>query len=272
MNYKKYIIIGALVVVGFVAFNSITTIPAGHRGVLVQMGEVKPTVFKEGLNFKIPFIQSVVPVEVRIQKAESPESAASKDLQTVTTNVAVNYSVNPYTVNKLYQDIGLDYKNRVIEPAISEVVKAVTAQYTAEQLISQRPEVSQKIKEALKTKIEKYNLILEDINIKSFSFSKEFDKSIEAKQTAEQNSLKAKRDLERIKTEAEQKVTQAKAEAESLKLKKQEVTPELVQLKQIEVQEKSLDVQLQAIEKWNGSLPSVTGGATPFIDVNKFTK
>jgi regulator of protease activity HflC (stomatin/prohibitin superfamily) len=108
-------------------------------------------------------------------------------------------------------------------------------------------------------------MILEDINIKEFAFSDEFNKAIESKQTAEQNALRAKRDLERIKIEAEQKVAQAGAEAEALRLKKQEVTPELIQLKQIEVQEK-------ALEKWDGRLPSVTGGATPFIDVEGLSK
>jgi regulator of protease activity HflC (stomatin/prohibitin superfamily) len=106
---------------------------------------------------------------------------------------------------------------------------------------------------------------LEDINIKEFAFSEEFNKAIEQKQTAEQNALKAQRDLERIKIEAQQQITQAGAEAEALKLKKQEVTPELIQLKQIEVQEK-------ALQKWDGHMPSVTGGATPFIDLSGITK
>jgi regulator of protease activity HflC (stomatin/prohibitin superfamily) len=114
-------------------------------------------------------------------------------------------------------------------------------------------------------KLTKYYMKLEDINIKEFAFSEEFNKAIEAKQTAEQNALKAKRDLERVKIEAQQQVTQAQAEAQALKLKKLEVTPELIQLKQIEVQEK-------ALEKWDGKLPSVTGGATPFIDISGLAK
>jgi regulator of protease activity HflC (stomatin/prohibitin superfamily) len=266
VKYTRSITIGliALILV-VVGFSSVTTVEAGNRGVLVQLGAVKPTILSEGLHFRIPFIQSVQQIEVRVQKEESSQSAASKDLQMVTTKVAVNYSVDPEAVNKLYQEIGLDYRSRIVDPAIAEALKAVTAQYTAEELISKRPEVSAKVKDMLADKLTKYFMLLEDINIKEFAFSEEFNKAIEAKQTAEQNALRAQRDLERIKIEAEQKVAQAGAEAEALRLKKQEVTPELIQLKQIEVQEK-------ALEKWDGRLPSVTGGATPFIDVNGLGK
>ncbi|WP_147534614.1 prohibitin family protein [Bacillus marasmi] len=265
MNKKNLISLGVagVIVVILLAF-SVTTVESGHRGVLLQLGEVKSKVLDEGLHFKLPFIQSVQVIEVRVQKEESSQTAASKDLQTVTATVAVNYSVDPNAVNKLYQELGMDYKGRIIDPAIAEALKAVTAQYTAEELISKRPEVSAKVKDMLEEKLTKYFMKLEEINIKEFAFSEEFNKAIEQKQTAEQNALKASRDLERIKIEAEQQITQAQAEAESLRLKKAEVTPELIQLKQIEVQEK-------ALQKWDGKLPSVTGGATPFIDINGLT-
>nr|WP_235846918.1 prohibitin family protein [Neobacillus soli] len=260
-------IIGGLIaiVILVVVFFSTTTVASGNRGVLLQLGAVKPTIFTEGFHFKIPFIQTVQLMEVRVQKEESSQTAASKDLQIVTTKVAVNYSVDPEAVNKIYQEIGLDYRSRIVEPAIAESLKAITAQYTAEELISKRPEVSAQVKDMLGKKLTKYYMILEDINIKEFAFSDEFNKAIESKQTAEQNALRAKRDLDRVKIEAEQKIAQARAEAEALRLKKQEVTEELIQLKQIEVQEK-------ALEKWDGHLPSVTGGATPFIDLNGLTK
>jgi regulator of protease activity HflC (stomatin/prohibitin superfamily) len=266
VKYLKSIISGIIaIVILVVIFSSVTTVASGNRGVLLQLGAVKPTILTEGLHFRIPFIQNVQEVEVRVQKEESSQTAASKDLQMVTANVAVNYSVNPDAVNTLYQEVGLDYRSRIVDPAIAESLKAVTAQYTAEELISKRPEVSAKVKDMLEVKLTKYYMILEDINIKEFAFSEEFNKAIESKQTAEQNALRAQRDLERIKIEAEQKIAQAGAEAESLRLKKQEVTPELIQLKQIEVQEK-------ALEKWDGRLPTVTGGATPFIDLEGLKK
>ena len=241
-----------------VLFSSMKTVPSGYRGVLLQFGAAQPTVLGEGFHFVIPFVQSVQLLEVRVQKEQSTQTAASKDLQNVATTVAVNYSVVPEAANKLYQTVGMDYRNRIIDPAIAEALKAVTADYTAEELISKRPEVSTKMRELLSSKLRKYDLNLEDINMKNFQFSDDFNKAIEAKQTAEQNALKAQRDLDRIKIEAEQQVTQAKAEADSLALKKSEVTPELIQYKQIEVQEKALD-------KWDGRLPSVTSGATPCL-------
>ncbi|RKN80461.1 prohibitin family protein [Paenibacillus ginsengarvi] len=249
-----------VIVIAVLAFQSFTIVQAGHRGVILQLGAVQPKVFEEGLHFKMPFIQTVVPIEVRVQKAESNQVSASRDLQTVTTTLAVNYHLDGTTINNLYKNVGMEYRARIVDPAIGESLKAVTAQYTAEDLISKRSEVSSKVKEALAAKLSLYNMILDDINITEFKFSEEFDRAIEQKQIAEQQALKSKLDLERIKIEKEQEITRAEAQAEALRLQKQEVTKELVELRQIEA-------QLKAIEKWDGKLPNVTGGATPFINV-----
>jgi regulator of protease activity HflC (stomatin/prohibitin superfamily) len=251
-----------VVILIILAFESFTVVQPGHRGIVVQLGAVQPKVFEEGLHFKIPFIQEVVPVEVRVQKAESHATAASKDLQVVTTNMAVNFHIEPAAVNKLYQNVGMDYKARIVDPAIGEALKAVTARYTAEQLISKRSEVSQQVKDLLAKKLTTYNMVLDEINITEFKFSEEFNRAIEQKQIAEQQALKSKLDLERIKIEKEQTITKAQAAAESLRLQKQNVTPELVKLREIEA-------QLQAIEKWDGKLPSTTGGAIPFLNIQK---
>jgi len=259
----SFLIIAVVVIV--VALNSFVVVPAGHRGVVLQLGAVKDVVLSEGLHFKIPFIQQVMPVEVRVQKSQSEHTASSKDLQTVSTTVAVNYHLDPNTVNKLYQQVGLSYEDRIVAPAVGESVKAITAKYTAEELISKRPEVSAQIKETLANKLGTYYMVLDEINITEFRFSDEFNAAIEQKQIAEQQALKARLDLQRVQIEAQQKLEQAKAEAESLRLQKQEVTPELIQLRQIEA-------QMKAIEKWDGKLPAVTGGAAPFIDINALTK
>ncbi len=255
------VLILILLVVVVVISSSFTIVQAGHRGIVLQLGAVKPVVFTEGLHLKIPFIQDVVPVDVRVQKAQSDQSAASKDLQVVTTTVAVNFHLNPDQVNKLYQGVGLSFKERIIDPAVSEALKAATAQYTAEELISKRSEVSTKVKEVLGSKLATYFMTLDEINITEFKFSTEFNNAIEQKQIAEQQALKAKLDLQRIEIEAQQTIESAKAEAESLRLQKLVVTPELVDLRKIEA-------QIEAIKKWDGKLPNVTGGAVPFIDVN----
>jgi regulator of protease activity HflC (stomatin/prohibitin superfamily) len=262
-NLSRTVITVLLIaIVVFAGFRSFTIVEAGHRGVVLQLGAVLPEVMEEGMHMKIPFIQTVIPVEIRVQKAESSLVSASRDLQTVTTTLAVNFHLDGVSVNQLYRTVGLEYKSRIVDPAISESLKAITAQYTAEDLISKRSEVSAKVKEALASKLGMYNMILDEINITEFKFSEEFDRAIEQKQIAEQQALKSKLDLERIKIEKDQEITRAEAQAEALRLQKMEVTPELIELRQIEA-------QLKAIEKWNGTLPQVTGGATPFISIDK---
>lgn len=245
-----------------IIFKGNVIVEPGHRGIVVQLGDVKPTVLDEGFHLVVPFIQQIIPIEVRVQKVQSELTTSSKDLQVVNTIIAVNYRLQPENVNKLYQEVGLDFKDKIVDPAISESLKAVTAQYTAEELISKRSEVSNKVKDILGTKLSVYYMQLDEINITEFDFSAEFNKAIEEKQVAEQQALKATLDLQRIKVEAQQQIEQAKAEAEALRLQKDQITPELVELRKIEA-------QLEAIKKWDGKLPSVTGsGAIPFININ----
>lgn len=253
--------IGFLIVL-IIAFNSFVIVNAGQRGIVLQLGAVKPVVLNEGLHFKIPFVQEVIHVDVRVQKSQSEQTAASRDLQIVTTTVAVNFHIEPSSANKLYQNVGLSFIERIVDPFIGEAVKAVTAQYTAEELISKRSEVSAKIKENLSSKLITYHMILDEINITEFKFGPEFNNAIEQKQVAEQQALKATLDLQRIEIEAKQKIETAKAEAEALRLQKQEVSADLLELRRIQA-------QMTAIEKWDGKLPNVTGsGAVPFINVD----
>jgi regulator of protease activity HflC (stomatin/prohibitin superfamily) len=220
----------------------------------------------EGIHFKIPVVQTVTSMDVKIQKILTDAVASSSDLQDVDLSVALNYHIIPDKANLVYQKIGLEFKERIIDPAIQEVMKAVSARYTAEELITKRPAVSSEMKEALKSRLLTSNIAVDAFSIINFSFSQTFTDAIEAKQTAEQNALKAKRDLDRIKVEAEQTVAAATAEAKALGLQKQNITPDLIELRKIEA-------NLKAIQKWNGILPNVTGsGAIPFIGVNDAKK
>ncbi len=192
-------------------------------------------------------------------------------MQDVQTTIALNFYLDPGKVNKLHQEIGKDYQVRVIDPALSESVKAATAQFRAEDLIQKRPEARAKMQKLLTEKLEKYHIIVKDFNIVNFQFSEKFDEAVERKVVAEQKKLEADRDLERIKVEKEQIITQAQAEAEALRLQKQHISPELIQLRNIEVKRMALEVQREAIEKWTGELPKVTSGI-PFIsfDLSSF--
>jgi regulator of protease activity HflC (stomatin/prohibitin superfamily) len=162
----------------------------------------------------------------------------------------------------LYSNIGLNYNERIIDPAVKESFKAAAARYTAEELISKREALKTEVRNYLRDRLKVFGIIVVELSITDFEFSQEFNKAIESKQTAEQNALRAKRDLDRIRVEAEQKIASARAEAESLRLQRQVISPELIQLRQIEA-------QIKAIEKWDGKMPNVTGGAVPFIQVEK---
>lgn len=257
--------VAAVLIVVIIGANSFASVEYGHVGLYKTFGKLNNNMLTPGIHFKIPFIQTVIQVNTQVTKAETDTSASSKDLQPVSTHVAVNYSVNKSSAYNLMNNIGGNFDIVIINPAIQEIVKEVTAKYPAEDLITRRDLVAGEISEHLTTRLAKYDLVVNDINIVNFKFSDAFNQSIEAKQVAQQQALKAENDLRRVEIEAKQKIAQAQAEAESLRLKKQEVTPELVQLKQIEVQEK-------AVEKWNGVLPTVTGGATPFVDIESLTK
>lgn len=245
------IIILALVIV---ILNSFTAVTAGHSGVVTTFGKVSDSVLTKGLHFKIPFVQKIVLVDNRVLKAEADCSSASKDLQTVRSTIAVNYKVmNSYSAS-VYKNIGMDYESVIIIPAVQECVKAVTARFTAEELITNRQNVSDLMSEQLKEKIGSYGIDVQIFNIISFDFTEEYNAAVEAKQTAQQNALKAEQDLQRVKVEAEQTVAEAQAEAEAYRLKSEQITPEVL--------------LMSYIDKWDGRLPTVAGeNGSMLIDI-----
>jgi regulator of protease activity HflC (stomatin/prohibitin superfamily) len=255
-----------VILVVFLFLNPWVQIGAGERGVVLNFGAVQANVFGEGLHFRMPIMQEIIRVDVKVQKAQTDAAAASSDLQDVSSTVAINYHIIPDKANIVYQSIGIEFKERIIDPAVQEVVKAVTAKYTAEELITKRPAVSDAMKLSLTERLLEHNIAIDAFSIVGFSFSKIFMEAIESKQTAEQLALKAKRDLDRIKIEAEQTITAAQAEAESLRLQKANISADLIELRKI-------GANLRAIDKWNGILPQVTGaGAVPFIGVGDVQK
>ena len=261
-----WVMMAGLIIVILLFFRPWVQVGAGQRGIVLNFGAVQKQVLEEGLHLRIPLMQEVVLMDVKLQKAETDAAAASADLQDVSSRVALNYHIVPDKANVVYQKIGLQFKERIIDPAILEVVKAVTAKYTAEELITKRPAVSEAMRLALMERLIVNNIAVDAFSIVIFSFSKIFTEAIESKQTAEQLALKAKRDLDRIKIEAEQKITAAKAEAESLRLQRANISPDLIELRKIEA-------NMKAIEKWNGILPQVTGGgAIPLIGLGDSPK
>ncbi len=233
----------ALLAVVVLGANALHTVPAGHTGVVLRFGAVQDEVLGEGLHVVLPFATRVVDMNNQVTKAEVTSNSASQDLQTVNSTVALNYRINSQSAASVYRNIGINYEDVVVIPAIQEAVKAVMAQYTAEELITMRQTVGSEMQQNISEKLTPYGFSTQSLNIVDFQFSEEFNAAIEAKQTAQQNALKAEQDLARVKVEAEQAVAQAQAEAESYRLKSQELTDEMI--------------LMEFIEKWDGKMPTV---------------
>ena len=254
---KKLVIIAIALVILILFFASFTTIKSGEVGIRIRFGKVVNKETTEGINFKIPFIEGIEKMNIKVQKIEVKTSSSSKDLQEVDMSLAVNYKIESKEATRLYKTVGTGYREVVLEPAIEESIKAVTSQYTAEELITNRSDVSAKCMEVLSKKVGKYGISVSDFNITNFSFSDEFDKAIEEKQVAEQKVLTAKQELEKEKIEAEKKIVKAEAEKKANEMKQQTLTDNIIKEK--------------FIEKWNGELPKVTGSGS-ILDISELLK
>lgn len=268
--------LGAKVIGGFVGLiialalismlMPVATVNPGQSAVIVRANTVHGTA-GPGWHFRMPLLDEFVKYDIQVQKDETVASAASADLQTVNATIAVNYVIDSSTLAHTYAHIGREnvIKPKVIDPAVQEVVKAATAKYKADALITQRAEVTDEITAALRERLLPYNILVQQVSVVNFEFSPSFNAAIEAKATAVQEALKAENDLARVQFEADQRVAQAQAEAEAIRIQAQAIT-----------QQGGEDyVALQAIEKWNGQgcTTNCFGGNTqmpiPFFNVNK---
>lgn len=254
-------LIGTIVGVVIIIFVLIIAFPfafvgAGERGVVFNNASgVEDRILGEGIHFRIPFIESVTTVSIKVQKNDIKAEAASSDLQTVSTDIVVNWHMDAGKVNKIFQNIGDQdaVVDRVLTPAVSEVVKASAAKYTAEDIIAKRPLLKQDIDDALKLRVTPYNIVLDDVSIVSVDFSKEFNVAIEQKTVSAQSALKAENDLRRIETEAKQTIATARAQAESIK----------IQAEALANNQRLVD--WETVKKWNGVLPQIVAGSSGML-------
>ena len=248
---------GIVLLLAAIIFRPFTIVKAGERGVVMNFGKVQNTVLDEGIHPIVPIVTSVKRLSVRVQKNDFQSDAASKDLQKVTTELAVNWHIDPAQVNKIYQQVGDQEQivTGIITPAVSEVLKAATAKKTAEEIITKRTALKEEIDNQLKTRLADYGIIVDDVSLVNFGFSPEFTKAIETKQIAEQEAKQAEYIALKASKEAQAEINRAKGQAEAQKLLRQNITPQLL--------------QKQAIEKWDGRFPQVMGGnnALPFINI-----
>lgn len=259
MNPVKIVLLAVGGIFAFSLFmGSFQVVNPGERGVLVTMGKTSSDVLTEGVHLKMPFFSYIRNISVRVQNSESSADAATKDLQRIHAGVALNWRINPEKVAEMYQQIGDEtaIHDRIISPAVNEVLKASTAKMTAEEVLTRRLELKHDIDNLLVERLKQYNVIVEQINLVQLNFTKEFNDAIESKQVAEQDAKraeyvaqKAKNDavaaVNKARGEAESRLIEARAQSEGQKLLQTTVTPMILQLK--------------AIEKWDGTVPQVMG-------------
>ena len=250
-----------------IGWGTFVLIPAGHRGVVLLWGSVENRIMGEGLNFKTPMAETVIKVDVKVQPHPFKEiDASSKEYQMVKMTGMMNFHIDPTYVNDLYQKVGLDFADKVIDPAFNDFVKEVVPTYPIGEILPKREEIRKRAMTKLGDNLSRYHIIVDDIYFASIRFSTGYEGAIEAKQVAQQQVETQKQVLAQREIEAQQKVATAKGEAESILVVAQG------QAKANDVLSRSISpilVQYKGVEKWNGILPQVSGGAVPFIDLSK---
>lgn len=257
--------IGAMLVIGILVLAlCVRVVGVGKVGVVTQLGQVNREV-QSGVMLKLPWpFETLSKFDVKTQKDESEAAAASQDLQDVNATVVTNYHIEPGKVGTLYRTVGTDYKKRIIDPAIQESVKATTAKYPISDLITRRAEVKEAVLKSLRDRLAPRGILVEDISLTNLTFSKAFTQAIEQKQVAQQQAEQAKYLVDKAKNEAAAQiataegkatadVARAKGDAEAQRLRQQSLTPELL--------------QQQAIEKWNGAMPTYYGSGSFLFNI-----
>lgn len=237
--------------VGLVLMSSFWVIvPAGERGVWLRFGQVQGQIFAEGLHFVIPLVDSVERVSVRVQKQEIATEASSKDLQDVFSDVALNWHILPEQVNGVYRQIGDENAvvNAILNPAIEEVIKAVVAHYTAEEVITQRDQVKAEVDAGLRSRLSPYQIAVDDVSLTTIHFSQQFRDAVEAKQIAVQEAKQAEFVAQKALRQAEIEINLARGTAEAHQILQSTLTPSIL--------------KYEALQKWDGRLPMISGEGT----------
>ena len=264
MNAKVLILGGFILILLLIIINSFCTVPTGYVGIKIRFGKDQDGIIQEGLNFELPFVEKVIKIDCRTKKIETTSEASTKDLQTVTTSIAVNYNVNKDSANKLYREVGNGYESIIISPAILESIKSTMAQYTAEELITKRSEVSNKIQTVLTDKISDRGFLITEFNVTNIDFSAEYDKAIEAKAVKQQEVITAQAELEKQEIQNKKEISIAEKDAKVMELQNKQITENTLNLKKLEVLQ-------NFISKWNGVMPSTMLGEdmNALLNLNK---
>jgi len=243
------------------AFSAYFIVPPGEVAIKTRLGSIVNS-YSEGLHFKMPFVESVTKFSIQIQRANIKTQAFSKDLQTMNAHLVVNHRIQQETAVSIFRNLGPNYVDNIVDPAVQEVFKAIAARYTAERVISERNELVQELNTEVKERLTKKEIIVTDISVVDLDFTDQFLKAVEDKQVADQQAQMAGKLVEKAKRDAEQQIAKSRGEAEALRMQREQVTPALIELRKV-------DAQVKAIEKWNGVLPGYVGAGVPFISIDK---
>jgi len=257
----KLLLPAVLVVAVMLAFSAFFIVPPGEVAIKTRLGAIVDS-YGEGMHFKLPFVESVTKFSIQIQRANIKTQAFSKDLQTMNAHLVVNHRIEQGTAVSIFRNLGPNYVENIVDPAVQEVFKAIAARYSAERVISERNELVMEINKEVKERLTTKQIVVTDISVVDLDFTDQFLKAVEDKQVADQQAQMAGKLVEKAKRDAEQQIAKSRGEAEALRMQREQVTPSLIELRKV-------DAQLKAIEKWNGVLPGYVGAGVPFISIEK---
>jgi len=259
MNLIKPIIFASIVFIGIIlATQSFYVVNPGYTAIKLRLGRIVNVNSESGIYTKRPFVDNIVMLNTRIKKSSIETTALSKDLQSVSIGITINYRI--LNALKLYQNLGVNYKRTIIKPFAQETLKAIVSKFTAENLIQRRHEAKELVLLELQERLSPLYLSVIEFNIVFLDFSPDFIKAVERKQIALQQAITAKNLTQKVNEEAIQAMKRSDAEAYALKIKKECATPDLINLKKIET-------LMIAIEKWDGSLPRIITGGSPLFNM-----
>lgn len=257
---KLWIPVLAVAVV-IMALSAFFIVPPGEVAIKTRLGSIVDS-YSEGMHFKLPMVESITRFSIQIQRANIKTQAFSKDLQTMNVLLVVNHRIQRETAVSIFRNLGPGYVDNIVNPAVQEVFKAIAARYSAEKVISERSTLVEEINAEVKERLTKKEIIVTDISVVDLDFTDQFLKAVEDKQVADQQAQMAGKLVEKAKRDAEQQIAKSRGEAEALRMQREQVTPQLIELRKV-------DAQLKAIEKWNGVLPGYVGAGVPFISIEK---
>jgi len=271
MKFKQIWLQGCSASLLMIGLTGCSQVDAGNLGIVTKWGEIQDIALQEGIHFRTPVKTQIINISTRVHKMEASATASSKDLQVVSTKIALNYRIDATRIVEVFRNVGtrLIVESTIIDPALQESLKQATAQYTAEELITKRQQVKETLGESIKITLAKNDILVTELSITDFQFDAQYQQAVESKQVAEQRALTATNDLARIKVEAEQAeakargtanamLARAEAEAKAQELLRKTISPEIV--------------YLRAVEKWDGKQPTIVGEGGAILDLGAIKK